>query len=113
MYWWGEYTWSSSAVSVQEGVISVEFITQEEGPGTHDWALDTWRQKNRNGELHINIEIIEITRVIYLNQWDPPGSTDQVYGMNPSEQLFLIVQKEPVFKSTVLLQLNRTIDHVR
>ena len=81
-------------------------------PTNERWVLE--ERKIANGEeLHIHIKITEITKVIYLNQWDPSVSTDQFYGINPSEQPFLIVETEPIFKSKVFLQLNRTIDHVR
>jgi hypothetical protein len=85
MYISGKSTWISSAVSVQGDVISVEFVTQEEGTGTHKWAMGSWREKNRNGEeLHIHIRDIKIMKEINLNQWDLSGSTDEVCGMNPS-----------------------------
>ena len=76
--------------------------------------MGSWREKNWNGEeLHIHIKIIEITKVINFNETDLSGSTDQVYGMNPSEQLFVIVETEPNFKSKVFLHLNQLTDHVQ
>jgi hypothetical protein len=45
-------------------------------------------------ELHIHIKMTEITKVVNLNQYDLPRSTDQIFGMDQFEQLFLMVETE-------------------